>query len=143
MTGYIMRLESGGQGTFGRLLAPGFDCHTLEPPWRDNRPNISCIPAGTYRAVVRQSPRFGTVYHVTDVSGRSWILTHSGNLGGDESEGWKSHTEGCILLGGYRGALTVRGRAQRAVLYSRPTFDRFMEAMGGGEFTLKIMEAWK
>lgn len=138
----LARTDTSDQGTLGLLVAGGYVCHTLEPPWRGNAPRISCIPPGTYRARIRQSPRFGLVYHLQDVEGRSWILSHSGNLGGDEAKGYKTHTEGCILLGGYRGALTVNGKAQRAVLYSRPTLEEFMALMGGEEFDLKIVEAW-
>jgi hypothetical protein len=141
-TVYLLRIETGAQGTFGRLLGPEVNVHTLEPPWHDNAPTVSCIPAGSYRARVRQSPRFGRVYHIQDVAGRSWILTHWGNLGGDKARGWATHTEGCILIGAYRGTLTVGGRQQKALLYSKPTFDDVMDVLGGDEFQIKIMEAW-
>jgi hypothetical protein len=139
---YILRAEQDDQGTFGRLVGAGFDAHTLEPPDRSNRTGISCIPAGTYRCTIRVSPRFGTVYHLQDVAGRTWILTHWGNLGGDPAKGFRTHTEGCIIIGGSRGTLLVYGRQQKAVLNSHPTFDRFMKHMDGRDFTLKIMEAW-
>ena len=35
-------------GTFGRLWLPGFDCWTVERPWKNNRRNVSCFPIGTY-----------------------------------------------------------------------------------------------
>lgn len=118
------------------LAAPavGFSCFTLELPWRDNRPNISCIPSGVYSSVVRQSPRFGQVYHVQNVPQRSFILMHRGNVAGDTSRGFRSNVEGCILLGAKRGVLY----SQRAVLASRMTVRRFMKALDGRPFTLQL-----
>ena len=53
---------------------------TLENPWRDNTPNISCIPIGTYLCKRVDSPKFGDTFEVSDVSGRTHILFHSGKV---------------------------------------------------------------
>jgi hypothetical protein len=37
-----------------------------ELPWRDNAPSISCVPAGTYRAIFTNSPRFGRALYLLD-----------------------------------------------------------------------------
>lgn len=135
-----MRTETGMHGTFGVLFAGGGAWQVAEPPWRDNRRNVSCIPAGTYRAVWHRSPRFGPVYWVRDVPGRSGILIHPGNLAGDRERGLLSHTYGCLLPGRYRGAL----RGQQAVLASRPATRALFEALGPAEeITLTILEAWR
>jgi hypothetical protein len=115
-----------------------FNCHTLELPWRDNQRSISCIPPGEYLAKTRQSPRFGLTYHVKEVPGRSYILIHSGNWAGDVNKGFKSHVNGCLLLGKKSGWLA----GQRAVLSSRITIRRFMEFMEYEPFTLKVLEAF-
>jgi hypothetical protein len=64
---------------------------TLELPWRENRRQISCIPAGTYDLELWQSKRFGNCLHVMNVPGRDAILIHTGN--------YDHNTHGCILVG--------------------------------------------
>ncbi len=84
ITAYLVRLETSIEGTFGKIIVPGgFECFTAELPWRDNRSNVSCIPPGLYRCGIYKSRRFGTVFHLTDVNGRTYILIHTGNLAGD------------------------------------------------------------
>jgi len=87
---------------------------------------------------MRLSPKFGWVYHVTDVYGRTWILTHSGNLAGDRTRGYTTHTYGCILMGTYLGRLN----GQRAVLLSRPTLRRFIAYMDRRDFELEIINRY-
>src|SRR5512137_107271 len=87
----IRRTRMSDQGTEGVLLAPGFSCYTLELPWRDNMSNISCIPSGEYKCVIRHSPKMGNKYWVKKVPKREYILIHSGNFAGDTSKGYKSH----------------------------------------------------
>jgi len=43
----LVRLRKSDQGTEGLLIYSRFNCYSLELPWRDNRPNVSCILAGT------------------------------------------------------------------------------------------------
>ena len=135
---HIFRTKRSSHGTEGILSTGSFTCFTLELPWKDNQPNISCIPHGTYPVKPRKSPRFGDVFHVTNVEGRSHILIHSGNFAGDTEKGLKTHVQGCILLGKYRGVLGT----QKAVLSSKPTIRRFMEYMQSDDFTLTLFEAF-
>ena len=135
---YLFRLRRHDQGTEGRLVTDGFDCYTLELPWRENQRNISCVPAGDYDCIIRQSPRFGLTYWVLKVPGRSYILIHSGNWAGDRALGFKTHVNGCILLGQKMGYLLE----QRAVLNSRVTIRRFMNHMKNQQFKLHLMEAF-
>ena len=88
----INRTHFRNDGTFGVLAIDGLPiCLTLERQWLDNRKGESCIPAGCYIAARVQSPKFGNTFEVLDVTGRSKILFHGGNIDDD------SH--GCILLG--------------------------------------------
>ncbi len=132
----ILRIRKSSHGTEGVLIFDDFKCFTLELPWRNNEKNISCIPAGEYDATIRISPRFGRVYWVLKVEGRTYILMHSGNWAGDVQEGLKSHTNGCILLGMKRGYLA----GQRAVLLSRRAIRQFMEKLQGSSFRLHVIE---
>ena len=80
-----------------------FRCATLENPWRDNKPVVSCIPSGVYKLDKDRAGRFYDAYKERwgydyvpmirdgEVPGRSQILFHAGND--------VSHTSGCILLG--------------------------------------------
>lgn len=140
----LTRTETSDHGTFGQLSTQrGFSCFIGEPPDRNNKPNLSCIPVGRYRCDIRISPKYGKVYHVKDVpGGRTFVLTHSGNVCGDTTLGYHTHTLGCLLVGKYLGSLVVRGRKQRAVLCSRPTFRKFMNHMNGRSFFLDIKESF-
>lgn len=131
----LRRLAQGDQGSRGVLILPdGVFCNTLELPWRDNRPSMSCIPCGEYDVAIRQSPKFGNIYHVKNVPGRSYILLHAGNLAGDVTKGYRTHVEGCILLGKYFGQI----EGQQAVLASRPTVRAFMERLESRPFRLLV-----
>lgn len=78
--------------TLGRLQLPdGWQCFTLELPWRDNKRGVSCIPAGTYKAFKRNSPKNGPVFELRDVPSRTSIQCHAGNF--------TRQIEGCILVG--------------------------------------------
>lgn len=134
----LLRTRTGEQGTFGVLLVDDVTLRTVELPWRENRTNVSCIPAGDYQCHVVQSPRFGRVYHVRNVLGRTHVLVHSGNLAGDTGRGWRTHSHGCILPGLRSGCLGD----QQAVLCSRAALTTFMAALGGQPFTLNIREAF-
>jgi hypothetical protein len=115
-------------------ITPGFEARTMELPWRGNRQNLSCIPDGDYICRVYHSRRFGTVYHITDVAGRTWILTHVGNWAGDKEKGLRSNSYGCVLMGKYHA--TIYG--QQAVALSRATLRRWMNFMGGESFRLHV-----
>lgn len=134
----LFRTKRSDHGTEGILSTGNFTCFTLELPWKGNRTDISCIPAGTYPARLRTSPRHGRVYHLNGIERRRHILMHSGNFAGDVAKGLKTHVSGCILLGKYRGLL----ENQKAVLCSRPTLSSFMFFMDFEPFELTIFEAF-
>jgi hypothetical protein len=131
----LRRFEYTDQGTFGCLLHRGeFLGFTLEPPWRNNEPNRSCIPVDSYDCHWHRSPRYGWCYIIGGVVNRSNVLVHSGNYGGDTELGFKTHTKGCILLGRKQGFL---GK-QKAVLISKPTVRAFMKRMDEQPFKLNV-----
>ena len=132
---YLIRLRMSDMGTEGMLVTDGFDCVTMELPWRDNKKSISCIPTGDYLVKIRVSPKYGRIFWVTKVPNRTYVLIHSGNFAGDTSKGFKTHVAGCILLGQKHGSLG----GQRAVLNSRITVRKFMNHMKEEEFMLHIV----
>ena len=119
---YLVRTDTGDQGTFGQLYDEdrNFLCFTLERPWRDNRVGQSCIPVGTYELEPWNSRKFPGTLHVLRVDGRTAILIHWGNYGGDTEKGYRAHCIGCILVAKARGVL----EGQQAILSSRPTVRR-------------------
>ena len=135
---YLFRIRRHDQGTEGQLFIEGFNCYSLELPWRNNQRSISCIPPNTYDCIIRQSPRFGTIYWILKVPDRTYVLIHSGNFAGDVTKGFKTNVEGCILLGKKMGYLY----GQRAVLNSRLTIRRFMNHMENKSFKFHIIEGF-
>ena len=135
---YLTRVERSDQGTFGIWSVPlyGYKRWCLELPWKDNKQRISCIPPGRYIVKIRKSPKFGTIFHLQDVEGRSYILIHWGNYAGDVSKGWRTRSAGCLILGQKKGYLAN----QKAVLNSRITVNEFMRLMGNNTFELIITE---
>lgn len=75
-------------GVNGVLLMEGTEvCKTIELPWKNNQPRVSCIPEGRYRLRRRHSPRFRDHFEVMDVKDRKYILFHAGNDAGKELRG--------------------------------------------------------
>lgn len=134
----LYRFHQDDEGTIGILLANGEHlCLIGELPWRDNLPNVSRIPAGTYQVDYLErsaSGRYQDVYHVRDVPGRSGVLFHSGNWTGDTVKGLRSNSHGCLITGSRLGRL----QGQRAVLASRVALDKLRTLVGRNDFTLEI-----
>ncbi|MGN6165772.1 MAG: DUF5675 family protein [Flavisolibacter sp.] len=75
-------------GTNGKLYGDEkLLCYTIELPWKDNHPCISCIPEGRYAVERRWSPKFGYHLWIRGVPGRSLILMHPANDALQELEG--------------------------------------------------------
>ena len=136
MTVRLFRTEASNEGTFGYLVFGGLTLRTAELPDRANAPNVSRIPAGTYHCQIRQSPRYGSVYHVTGVDDRSYILFHHGNFSGDRALGYRTNSNGCILLGYRRGVVY----GQKAVTSSRNARTLFESEMDSDPFSLEIID---
>jgi hypothetical protein len=133
----LVRGASHDDGTLGMLFVGGqFFCRSIELPDRGNQRGVSRIPAGEYLCKWHRSPRFGWVYLVTGVPGRSDILIHPANWAGDKAMGFRSDLLGCIALGLQVGTLA----GQRAVLASRAACGRFFTRMAAADFALVIVE---
>lgn len=62
-------------------------CNSIELPWLDNQPRISCIPEGRYELTKRYSQRYGWHLLVNHVVNRNYILIHAYNDAIKESKG--------------------------------------------------------
>lgn len=88
----LTRIRQNSLFTLGVLTGELFrPLYTLEPPWKDNARNISCVPVGIYRCDNFSSPKFGPTWKLRDVPNRSDIEFHWGSYVQD--------TRGCPLLG--------------------------------------------
>lgn len=67
-------------GTNGKLESEDkFICNTIELPWNENQPKVSCIPEGKYFIKKRYSSKFKWHMEIADVPNRSLILLHPAN----------------------------------------------------------------
>ncbi len=118
-------------GVFGSLWIEGEDQQwfTVERPWVNNEPNISCIPPGDYPFVPRTYNRGGyEAYEVTNVTGRSLIMLHKGNTMDD--------LQGCIAPGLALGVI----KNTWAVVSSATAFQQIMNVLDDGEHEISIAE---
>lgn len=75
-------------GTNGDLFLNGRQIgYTIELPWRDNQPRVSCIPEGHYPLIKRFSSKFKNHLMVNNVPGRDLILIHPANNALKELQG--------------------------------------------------------
>jgi len=135
----LLRYLTCDQGTKGILFTQGFQARILELPWRDNKASVSHIPAGIYDCEIRHSNKFGLSYWLKCVEGRSWVLIHAGNFAGDKSKGYKTNSQGCLLMGKCFGSIG----GQLAVLSSKVTLRKFMWLMNNEPFELTIEDAYR
>lgn len=97
----LTRLFESSGGTWGELVsASGARWSTMELPWLDNRPRVSCIPPGRYQLVPWASKRFPAHFALVGPGvglvpapklARSSILIHAANR--------PAELRGCIALG--------------------------------------------
>ena len=111
-----------------------FQAKSLELPDLNNQNEISCIPAGKYKCVLRNSEKYGDHFLVQErdgehVRGRKWILIHFGN--------YKRDIKGCILLGSAH--TDIDGDGLRDVTSSQKTVKRLVQ-VAGPEFNLTITD---
>lgn len=79
--------------TLGRVRVNGeTHSHSLELPWKNNMPGISCIPPGVYGLEFFDSPKFKRpILRLKHVPGREAIEIHPANH--------VAELRGCIALG--------------------------------------------
>lgn len=88
----VERKLSSNNCTMGYLVANGeVICYTLELPWKDNLNNISCIPVGSYKGILRYDKKDGWRIQLENVPNRTGVQIHMGN--------YTTQIEGCILVG--------------------------------------------
>ena len=114
-------------GTFGVLTVGPFTCFTVERPWKDNQPQLSCVPLGTYPLVYEYSEKFKReLWELKNVPNRSECKIHVANIA--------QQLEGCIAPGDAEGWSAVVGHPPAwSVLNSSATLQRFHEAMGSAK----------
>lgn len=120
----LERWGSTPMGTFGQLRLGTHWWFTVERPWLQNAPSVSCIPAGTYPLTlgffysgdgVGGKPDY-PAYELRDVPGRSLIKIHRANIA--------SQVKGCIAVGKQLGC----EGGKWAVLRSAEAYAEFMAA---------------
>lgn len=97
----LERQEFTNESIIGSFYIDGeFVCYSLERPWIDNVPNISCVPEGVYELVYHKyknrtdtfALKGGTVSHYpNDEFARNLILIHPAN--------YPHELQGCIATG--------------------------------------------
>ena len=109
----------------------------LELPYLENKRDISAIIAGEYWCVWEDHPRFGEVYRLQDVPGRSGILIHPGNYASykiifDKAAATpkigKVDTLGCLLPG--MRLEDMNGDGNLDAYQSRKALDIMIATMG-------------
>lgn len=89
-------------GTFGKLYIQDKVFYTVESPWKDNEPFLSCVPLGEYSLIPYTSERYGQTFKLVNVNNhvypdpsepgdRFGIIIHVGNT--------KDDITGCIAVG--------------------------------------------
>lgn len=114
--------------TFGYIGMPdGQVLATVERPWLDNKPMVSCIPTGYYSCAPKFYNRGGyQAVEVLNVPNRSHILFHIGNYARDSN--------GCILINSRHGANGDEWCGRD----SGTAFVDFMKQVGGEPFSITI-----
>jgi len=138
----LKRISSAQHGTFGVLLDGETQfALTVEPPWKNNAPFISCIPFGRYVCERVQSRYWGNTFTVRGVLNRTYIRFHWGNYGGLHGGLLQQgpDTKGCIVVGEEFGTLD----SVPALLSSKRGFREFLERTAGiDKFYLNIKECF-
>lgn len=124
--------------TLGVLYLPNKQfIYTLEEPWRQNKPQVSRVPAGKYRCVphgweANATTKYKQVWRLESVPNRKAILFHGGNSVDD--------TLGCILVG-FEVTARKDGSAVVTGGQSGPALSLMRKVIGNKAFDLQIFNA--
>lgn len=140
---FLIRTETGDEGTFGKLTIDNFKCFTVELPWRNNEKGKSCIPSGIYIFRWSKSPKHGECFEADqsdNAPGRTDIQIHSANWAGNVDRGYISQLEGCVSLGRAIAMIEIPGggKKQKGVTASKDATRAFEAIMGKEPFELEI-----
>ena len=134
----IKRWLSQEHGTFGAWCDDeGYPfMPSLERPWKENQPYVSCIPAGIYlykRVLTNMKSVHRAGYEETfeaqNVPGRTVIRVHPAN--------WAHELQGCQATGSAYGYINDTP----AIESSQDAFKEWMEMLDGiDEFELEIID---
>lgn len=91
MKAWLYRIHDDGNRCLGVMSVGTEMFYTLERPWLNNKPFMSCIPKKTYVVRKVKRPSGKIAYHILNVENRTKILIHPGND--------VEHSSGCILPG--------------------------------------------
>lgn len=144
----LIRTVKGDQGIFGRWVLGGRTWPSLELPWRDNQPYVSCIPPGRYQCEFNYSRTFKRkLYLVKGVEGRSGIRIHGANWAGDVKMDYYSQLLGCMAPGLRYAQMTPTDderdwKPQWTVKSSQRALKQMMNVLKGDPFELVIEEAF-
>lgn len=140
MTAEVHRILLNDKQTLGILTAVNtedkvFVCKTLELAWKENKPDISCIPSGIYECKYTRSNRLSKLkgrdfytYEVLGVKGRAGIRIHAAN--------YFFQLLGCIALGSAHKDINLD--QQLDVVHSGKTISEFEKFMNYENFVLRI-----
>ena len=103
-------------------------CCTIELPWINNEPFISCIPKGRYLCKKYSSAKYHDVWEVVNVPNKSKILIHIANIVDD--------VKGCIGPGKIFAKNIKNGKD--GVASSGPTMTMLRGKLGDDDFILAI-----
>mgnify|MGYP003417301552 CR=1 FL=1 len=113
--------------TLGVLVFAGIPlAFTLEPPWKNNETDVSCIPTGVYPIEKFFHEKFGQTLHIAHVSDRTGIYFHCGN--------WSTDTKGCPLIGNE----FIERLNSLMLVNSRITFDQIMPVLYNNPLVTEI-----
>jgi len=131
----INRGASDGNMTYGMFIDKGVAFAVcLELPWRNNKQNKSCIPAGIYHCKRRTWGKYKGYFEIMNVPGRTGIIIHTGIC--------DKHTLGCPLVGELFERFYYKNHWWNGILKSRKGFNEFMSKVKDvDEFELEIRDS--
>lgn len=128
----LTRLSDNGHQTLGSMTLfsnteDTLSVATLEPSWKQNACDISCIPPGRYKIIPRETDHYGKHFEILSVPGRDKVLIHIGN--------YRKDTTGCILVG-TRYAKDMNADGEKDLFDSKTALGWLLACLEGIPFTL-------
>jgi len=141
----IKRVWETEYSTYGNIIdktAGMIFALTIELPWKENQPNISCIPAGKYTCCRcwYNKGKYET-FQIMNVSNRTNIKFHIANKTGRKKRKIKTDLLGCVGIGeSFDPVWTIKGWVS-GILQSGKGFKEFMSRLKNvDEFELEIID---